>query len=144
MGFPGKAWAVSSAWSETLTIKSSSLFWNSCHDLLRASDASIRYLSFRIFRVTGDTSPLGVTPALKASNFAAPNSFTKYSAKMLRLAFQVQRNRIENFPCMVPDSKVKVPKKLRMDPDWKVKFGIGATWRSLGTKRVEGWDGSRA
>src|SRR5215475_11246057 len=110
MGLPGKPWVVSSAWSETLTIKSSSLSWNSCHGLLRASDASSRYLSFRIFRATGDTSPLGLTPALKASNFAAPNSFVKYSAKMLRLAFQVQRNRIENFPCMIPDSKVKVPK----------------------------------
>jgi hypothetical protein len=45
----------------------------------------------------GDTWALGVTPALKASNRFEPISFMKYSAKMLLLAFQVQRNNILNF-----------------------------------------------
>src|ERR1700737_1306988 len=70
---------------------------NTFQDLLLAPDASIRNLSCKTFRVIGDTLPFGITPALNASKRPEPTSFMKYSAKMLLLAFQVQRNSILNF-----------------------------------------------
>lgn len=51
----------------------------------------------RIYRVTGETLPREVTPALKASSFSVLSCFMKYSAKMLRPPFRVHRKRIENF-----------------------------------------------
>jgi hypothetical protein len=48
----------------------------------------------KTLRVIGDTCPFGVTPALNASKRPEQMSFMKYSAKMLLLAFQVQRNEL--------------------------------------------------
>src|SRR5215469_108534 len=70
---------------------------NSSQDLLLAPIGSIRNFSFKSLRVMGDTSPFGITPALNESKRLEPISFMKYSAKMLLLAFQVQRNSILNF-----------------------------------------------
>src|SRR6516162_8675774 len=70
---------------------------NSSQDLLLAPIGSLRNFSFKSLKVMGDTSPFGVTPALNESKRLEPISFMKYSAKMLLLAFQVQRNSILNF-----------------------------------------------
>jgi hypothetical protein len=57
----------------------------------------LRNFSRKIFNVIGEIWPTGVTPELKARKRSAPTCFMRYSARMLRVALRVHRNRILNF-----------------------------------------------
>src|SRR5262249_283005 len=76
-------------------------FSNSCHDLLRASLASIPNRPRKTISVYGFTTPVGFAPALYDSNRPPPSLRRKYSAKMLRAELPVHRKRTRNgwSPC---------------------------------------------